>query len=183
MSAQLKIFCTNLGEYIDFQGGETLSDIFARISDRIGFTPICARVNNKTEDLSFPLFAPKMVEYLPVGSPSGRRVYIRSLCMLLYRAVDRCLPGARLVIEHSMSNGYYCRIFNVGDITDSMVEKLTAEMRSLIDRDIPFERKERLRTDVIEIFRRQGLQDKVKLYERIHDVSYKHLTLPTIRLV
>lgn len=177
MSAQLRIYCTNLSEYIDFQGGETLSDILKRISDRIGFTPICARVNNKTEDLSFPLFSPKMVEYLPLSNPSGRRVYIRSLCMLLYRAVDRCLPGARLVIEHSMSNGYYCRLFNAGEITDAMVDSLRAEMRSLVERDLPFERKERLRTDVIDIFRRQGLKDKVRLYETIHELYLTYYRL------
>lgn len=177
MSAKLKIYCSNLSEYIDFQGGETLSDILKRISGRIGFTPICARVNNKTEDLSFPLYSPKMVEYMPLSSPSGRRVYIRSLCMLLYRAVDRCLPGARLVIEHSMSNGYYCRLFNAGEITDETVGRLRAEMHSLVERDLPFERKERLRTDVIDIFRRQGLKDKVRLYETIHELYLTYYRL------
>ena len=29
------------------------------MAGEIGFTPICARVNNKTEDLSFPVFSPK----------------------------------------------------------------------------------------------------------------------------
>lgn len=170
MSSQLKIYCKNIGEYVDFTGGETLADVFGRLKERIGFTPICARVNNKTENLSFPIFMPKMVEFLSFESPSGRRVYVRSLCMLLSRAVAECFPGTRLVIEHSLSKGYYCRLFGAGEITPALVEKIKNAMHGLVARDIPFERKERLRTDVIEIFRNQGLDDKVRLFETIQDL-------------
>ena len=83
MSDRLKIYCVNIKEYVDIEGGETLLDVYGRIAGRVGFTPICARVNYKTEDLSFPVYAPKMVEYLPVESDSGHRTYIRSLCMML----------------------------------------------------------------------------------------------------
>ena len=79
MSNQLKIYCANIGEYLPIEGGMTLSDIYSRIADRIPFIPVCARVNNKAEDLAFPVFTPKQVEYLPVDSPSGHRCYIRSL--------------------------------------------------------------------------------------------------------
>ncbi len=171
MSEQLKIYCTNLNEYVPFTGGETLMDIFNRLSDRIPFKPICARVNNKTEDLQFPLFAPKMVEFLPVGSPSGHRVYVRSLCMMLYRAVVALYPNTRLIIEHSVSRGYYCRLTG-GNITvnDEVVRRLKEYMVSLADRNLPFVRKERLTSDVIKIFESQGLDDKVRLLKSIHDL-------------
>ena len=56
MSAQLKVFVKNVGRYVDFNGGDTLIDIYRDLKDEIADTPICARVNNKTEDLQFPLF-------------------------------------------------------------------------------------------------------------------------------
>ncbi len=170
MSSQLKIYCENISQYVDIAGGETLSEIYARLKDRVATEPICARVNNKTEDLSFQVFAPKVVEFLSGDSASGRRVYIRSLCMLLYRAVHECYRGARLIIEHSLSKGYYCRLEGVGPLTEEIVASIRDEMRRLVDRDIAFERKERLRKDVIEIFRRQGLDDKVRLFETIDDL-------------
>jgi uridine kinase len=43
-------------------------------------------------------------------------------------------------------------------------------MKSLVERDIPFERKERLTEDVIQIFKRQGLDDKVKLLSTTHNL-------------
>ena len=64
MSKRLSIYCKNLGEYLDVDGGETLQEIFGRIKDRIGFQPICARVNNKTEGLQYAVFQPKQVEFM-----------------------------------------------------------------------------------------------------------------------
>lgn len=170
MSKQLKIYCKNIGEYIPVEGGDTLQDIYERLSGRIGFTPICARVNNKTEDLQYPVFAPKQVEYLPITSASGTRVYIRSLCMMLYKAVNDLYPGATLRIEHSIARGYYCRLFGPVEATDEVIGSLRTEMNRLVDADIPFERKERLTADVIRIFQRQGLTDKASLLETTHQL-------------
>ena len=170
MSDQLKIYCKIINEYVDFTGGETLMDIYSRLADRIPERPICAHVNNKTEDLQFPLFAPKQVEFLTVDSPSGHRVYVRSLCMMLYRAVAALFPGARLVIEHSISRGYYCRLIGAGIEVDDAAARLKEYMADLAARDLPFVRKERLTSDVIKIFEKQGLHDKVRLLRSIHDL-------------
>lgn len=181
MSDQLKIYCTNLKRYIPFEGGATLLDIYEGIKSELGFEAICARVNNKTEGLSFQLFRPKMVEFLPYGSGSGHRVYTRSLCMILYKAVSDLLPGARLKIEHSLSKGYFCRLFNIsGPLTTETIGALGRRMREIVDEDIRFVRKERLSSHVIEIFRHQGLLDKVRLIESLHDLYETYYTLGSL---
>lgn len=181
MSNKLKIYCKNIDRYVDITGGETLLDIFSRLSDEIKFTPICARVNNKTEDLQFPVFAPKMVEFLPITSSSGERTYIRSLCMMLYKSVVDCFPGAQLRIEHSISRGYYCRLIGEGlEVNDEVVETLRNHMHELVERNIPFERKERLTKDVISIFERQGLNDKVTLLKTTHELYTVYYRLDNV---
>lgn len=169
MSNQLKVYCANIGEYLPVNGGMTLSDIYEGIRTRIPFVPVCARVNNKAEDLSFPVFTPKMIEFLPVDSPSGHRCYIRSLCMMLYRTVASLYPGVRLVISHSVSRGYYCRLKGM-DVDSEVCGRLKEGMRDLVERDLPFERKERLTKDVIEIMKGQGLHEKVKLLETLNEL-------------
>ena len=147
MSAPIRIYCRNLDRYIDIEGGDTLLDILRRIPAQI------------------------TVEFMPVESPSGLRTYIRSLCMMLYHAVDSCLPGCRLKIEHSLSHGYFCRITGPGaDNTPATASRLKDAIRSLVGRNLPFERREERTTDVIDIFRRQGLNDKVLLLETLHDL-------------
>ncbi len=180
MSAELKIFCKNLGEYIPFTGGETLAEIYNRLSDRIDITPICARVNNKTEDMQYPVFAPKQVEFLSRESASGERVYIRSLCMMLYKAVTDCFPGVRLRIEHSISRGYYCRLLSDMEVSIEVVDTIRAKMDELVKRNIPFERKERLTSDVIKIFEQQGLDDKVRLLKTTHELYTVYYRLDNI---
>ena len=83
MSNQLKVYCANIGEYLPVNGGMTLSDIYEGIRTRIPFVPVCARVNNKAEDLSFPVFTRKWLNFCRLTPPSGHRCYIRSLCMML----------------------------------------------------------------------------------------------------
>ncbi|MCM1033373.1 MAG: nucleoside kinase [Odoribacter sp.] len=175
----LRIYCCNIGEYIDVAGGESLLEVAGRLGSRLPFTPIAARVNNKNEALCFKLYQPKMVEFLPITHPSGERAYIRSLCMVLYRAVTRSYPDAQLSIEHSISRGYFCRLRGV-DVTAAMVDKISAEMRAIVDADLPFERHEELTTDVIEIFRRQGLEDKVRLLSTNHNIYTTYYSLDGI---
>ena len=178
----MKIFCKNIGEYIEFTGGETLQDIYNRLSNQINITPICARVNNKTEDLNYPIFGPKQVEFLSRDSASGQRVYVRSLCMILYKAIADVLPNVRLRIEHSISKGQYCRLFRDKEkqpmqIDTQLIEKIHNRMKEIVAADMPFIRKEKLTADVIEIFRKQGLNDKVQLLETSHELYTVYYTL------
>lgn len=177
MSNSLKVYCKNTGRYLTINGGDTLQQIYEGVKDEIPFVPICARVNNWNEDMLFPVYSPKMVEFLPLSSDSAQRTYTRSLSMMLYKAVNELLPGYRLRIEHSVSRGYYCRI--TGKDKPDMnewVPKLKEKMKELVEQDLTFERKERLTEDAIEIFEGQGLDDKVKLLrtlQELYTVYYK----------
>lgn len=175
----MKIYCVNTSEYIDIKGGESLSDILGMLPS-LGFSPICARVNNRTEPLCFQVFMPKQIEFLRPEHPSSRRVYVRSLCMMLYRAVTEVHPGVRLCIDHSISRGYYCRLLTQSARPEPVspdIEGLTEAMRRLAARDLPFERHERLTKDVIEIFRAGGLESKVCLLESLHNLYTTYYTL------
>ena len=176
----MNIYCKNINCYVSFKGGETLATIFDRLKDQINITPICARVNNKTEDLNYPVFGPKQVEFLSKESGSGQRVYIRSLCMILYKAVCDVLPGVRLRIEHSISRGYYCRLEGKKTTSDDVVAQIRSRMQEIVAENIPFVRKEQLTDDVITIFERQGLHDKVQLLKTTHDLYTVYYELGNI---
>ena len=177
MNNLLSIYCKNIDRYINITGGETLDEIYRRAVDIEGFKPICARVNNKTEGLDYAVYHPKQVEFLDVASPSGRRVYVRSLCMMLYKAVNDCCPGTRLRIEHSVNRGYYCRLFNGAEATAKVIDALRKRMRELVSLDLPLTHFERLTSDVKEIFARQGLNDKVRLLSTTHSLYTPYYSL------
>lgn len=177
----MKIYCVNTQNYIEIKGGEKLSDIL-RMLPPLDFFPVCARVNNRTEGLSFQVFMPKQIEFIRPEHPSSRRVIVRSLCMMLYRAVTLVHPGARLSVEHSISNGHYCRLINrdTGEIITPDIAGLEKCMRDMVIRDLPFERHERLTRDVIEIFKAQRLASKIKLLESLHNLYTTYYTLDSL---
>ncbi len=177
----INIFCRNTEEYLDIEGGSTLSDIAGVLADRLPFKPICALVNNKTEGLTFPIFSPKQVEFLPADSTVGRRVYVRSLCMMLYRAVTQADATLSLRIEHSMSDGYFCRLFdragNVVRPSEALLSDLKERMNALVAANLPFEPHDTLTTDAIRIFSETHLQAKVELLESLGDLYTTYYTL------
>ena len=186
MPDTLTIYCKNTGTYVPVEGGESLFSIYSRLRDQINpagdpvLDPVCALVNNKNEGLSFNVFQPRQVEFLNRFTSSGSRTYIRSLCMVLYRAVSKLFPAARLCIEHSISRGYYCRLRNIPSLSKDELNEIKDEMRSLVERDLRFERKEKLTADVIKIFEAQGLKDKVTLLRTIRQLYTTYYTLDGI---
>lgn len=181
MSNKLQIYCKNTNEYIDIAGGDTLLEIARPMLPRLGMTPLCALVNNKCEYLDFPVFSPKQVQYLDYTHPAGARTYVHSLCMVLYKAINDLYPGKRLRIEHSLKGGYYCRIKHDTDpITSEMTASIKARMDEIVAQDLPFDRYERLTQDVIEMFREQGLNDKVRVLKTVGSVYTTYYKLGNI---
>ena len=176
---ELKVFCKNTNEYLDIDGGDTLLSLYEDIKGRLNLQgdAVCVLVNNKVEDLHYPVFSPKHVEFIDITSNAGYRVMTRSLCMVLYKALNDLYPGKRLCIQHSISNGHYCQIKHEEEfLTPEVIGQLKARMAEIIADDMPFVRRERLTNDVIEMFRKQGLKDKVRLLEginQLYTVYYK----------
>ena len=180
---ELKVYCKNTNEYISIEGGESLLDLYDTIKGRLELQgeAVCVLVNNKVEDLHYPVFSPKHVEFIDATSNAGYRVMTRSLCMVLYKALNDLFPGKRLCIQHSISNGHYCQIKHEEDfLTPEIIGQLKERMAEIIAADIPFKRRERLTTDVIELFRKQGLKDKVRLLEGINQLYTVYYRLDDI---
>lgn len=174
MPEKLQIYCENSDKYIDVSGGETLGEIALRLN--LGFEPICALVNNKNEGLHYPVYSPKSVQYMDRESSYGRRVYVRSLCMMLYCAIRRIMPGVELKIEHTLSRGLFCRLKDT-EITPELLTRIKDEMTAIHRANLPFEAFEKRTVDVIADFEREGLSDKVLLLETVRELYTKYYLL------
>lgn len=178
----MEIYIKNQDRYVGATGGASPLTLLNDGLVALPFRPICCRVNNKTEDLRFPIYSPKQVEYLSEFSESGHRVYIRALCFMLYKAVSEMFPGSQLRIEHSIFRGYFCRIFTLGlnepyALSHEQIQALAARMKELADADIPFARHERLTSDILPQLREQNLFSKVLLFETTGQLYTTYYTL------
>ena len=177
----IQIYCVNTGRHMDVEGGTTLAEI-AKGMPELGFEPICARVNNKSEDLGYAIYSPKQIEFVGLATPLGQRVYTRSLCMMLYRAATLEIPGCSLKIEISISRGHFCRLScrdgkEILEITPALIKRLEDRLQEMHKADLPFVRHKMMTEDVKERFRREGLDNKVSLLDTENDLYTAFYTL------
>ena len=113
----LQIRCKNNNVTKSFPEGTSLVDVYQEFAPELNMTypVVSAKVNNASQGLKFRLYQNRDVEFIDARDGSGRRVYVRSLCFVLYKATCDVFPGSKLFIEHALSGGYYCNFKKRGN--------------------------------------------------------------------
>ena len=181
LDTMLQIRCKNNNVTKSFPEGTSLLDIYQEFADEIKlpYPVVSAKVNNASQGLKFRVFQNRDVEFLDARQGSGHRVYVRSLCFLLYKATQDVFPGSKLFIEHTISRGYYCNFKkkNNEPLTESDVELLSNRMQEIVNLDMPFRRTEATNEEAIRVFAERGFADKVKLLETSGQIYSDYYTL------
>ena len=152
-----------------FPEGTSLLDVYQEFADdiKLPYPVVSAKVNNASQGLKFRLYQNRDVEFLDAREGSGHRVYVRSLCFVLYKATQDLFAGSKLFIEHTISRGYYCNFKKKGNepLKEDDVVRIRERMQEIINLDMPFRRNEATTEEAIRVFAERGLTDKVKLLE------------------
>ena len=177
----LQIRCKNINVTKSFPEGTSLLDVYQEFADEIHlpYPVVSAKVNNTSQGLKFRLFQNRDVEFLDAREGSGRRVYVRSLCFVLYKATSDLFPSSKLFIEHPLSRGYYCNFKKKGgeNLSEGDVELISKRMQEIIDLNMPFRRNEATTEEAVRIFAERGFSDKVKLLETSGQIYSDYYTL------
>lgn len=177
----LQIRCKNNNKTRSFPEGTSLLDVWQEFADELNmpFPVVSAKVNNVSQGLKFRLYQNRDVEFIDASDGSGRRVYARSLCFVLYKATNDVFPGSKLFIEHPLSRGIYCNFKKKDNVplTDDDVVKICQLMQEIIDADMPFRRTEATLEEAVRVFTERGFSDKVKLLETSGQVYTYYYTL------
>ena len=177
----LQIRCKNNNVTKSFPEGTSLLDVYKEFADELNFQypVVSAKVNNASQGLKFRLYQNRDVEFVDACGGSGHRVYVRSLCFVLYKAASDVFPGSKLFIEHPLSLGYYCNFKKRGGeaLTDEDVDRIRERMHEIVDQDMPFKRHEATTEDAVKVFSERGFTDKVKLLETSGQIYSDYYTL------
>lgn len=167
MKQTIQIRCKNNKKIKNFAIGSTLSDVFREFNLQMDYGPISVKVNNKVEGLNYRVYHNKDVEFLDMRSASGSRAYTRTLFFVLCKAAHDVWPGAEVVIDIPVSNGYYCNI-NIGrPLTEADADALRSRMQQIIDDALPIRRHECTTEEAIGMFSEMGMDSKVKLLKSV----------------
>lgn len=175
----VKIFCKNTGTYKEFQEGTMLLDMINEFDFEKPYEIIAARVNNVAQGLKFRAYQSRDIEFLDYRTYSGRNVYSRSLCFLLYKAALDIFPDCKVVMRRPISKGFFCSIDKCdgNPLSARDIDQIKARMREIVEEDIQFHRHEVQITEAIDLFRKLGHFDKVKLLESCGEVYISYYTL------
>ena len=177
----LQIRCKNNNVTKSFPEGTSLLDVYQEFANEIKlpYPVVSAKVNNASQGLKFRLYQNRDVEFLDAREGSGHRVYVRSLCFVLFKATQDVFPGSKLFIEHTISRGYYCNFKkkNFEPLADGDVERIRERMQEIINLDMPFRRNEATTEEAVRVFAERGLTDKVKLLETSGQIYSDYYTL------
>lgn len=146
--------------------GTTLLEIEKDLDMERPYPILGAFVNNELRELSYAIYKPKTVRFVDYTHSGGKRMYRRSLSMVLFKACRDLFPSFKLKIEHTISKGLYCELEGTNMNVEThfqMIVDIRERMKEIIDLDIPFEREELETHKALKVFEEFGHTDKIKL--------------------
>ena len=129
---------------------------------------VAALLNGEALDLSAPVEVGGALSAITLGTDAGIRCYRQSLCFLLAHAVIRADASLHLVIGHSLGNGYYYSFTDA--VTDQQtLDRVAAEMESIVKDDRPITRTILSHRDAVHYFSAHGMDETVLLLRHRND--------------
>jgi uridine kinase len=144
--------------------GSEVRKFLALLETPISAPIVGAIINDELRELTYPIIMDSTVIPISMEDPDGMLIYRRSLTFLLEAAFEEIFPKATLTIDHSVSSGgYYCEVTDHAPLADDQLKDLSTHMRSIVELDLPFTKREVPLAEAIAYFDGKGYMDKVRL--------------------
>ncbi len=142
-------------------------------ADYLSNPVVGALVNGEEYPLEKRLECSSVLEPIFLFDPLGRRIYRHSICFLLSYASFIVFPGRKLVIGHSLGDGYYFTFDDDSSVTEEDAEKIRCAMKRIVEEGRAIEYLPLSGDDALDTFRRLGRDNTVLLLSSRNDsVSY-----------
>lgn len=164
-----KVVQVTVGDEVrSYPDGTCFIDIAREYQGKVKDTIMLVLADGKLRELHKHLHRDCHLGFVTVADEVGHKVYKRSACMMLVKAVYDVAGKEnvdQVTLHFSIGSGYYFTIKGRVRLDEEFVQQVKIRMRELVDARIPFH-KRNVRTDeAVEIFRRQKMMDKVDLFE------------------
>lgn len=107
------------------------------------------------------------IRFLSLKDEDGYKIYTRTISAVFIMACKEIFPQCTVKIEHFIGRGLYAELEEGKSISFSEIEKIKAKMKDIIENDIPIFREKVPAEKGISLFKEQGYEDKVRLYNTL----------------
>ncbi len=130
------------------------------------FPIVAVLIDGQLRELTYHIVRDVSVTPLGMDDRDGSRIYRRSLTFLLVVAMRELFPEAQVHVDHSVTfGGYYCEVDGRPPLTAEELAAVEARMQEIAAADEPIGKQRVPLAEAIELFRRRGDDDKVRLLE------------------
>ena len=156
------------GAIRQYDKGTTFETIVKEYQPKYNYSIALVYFNGKMRELSRRLEKDGALSFITTSDSPGHNAYVRTAQMMLVKAAAEILgetgKDAHVKIEFSLGNACFCSVLGGIRVTPELADKLDARMHLLSEKNIPIIKKTYPIDDAIELFRRQGMKDKEKLF-------------------
>lgn len=151
----------------EYKKGTKLIDIAAEYKKDFKYDIVLAMVNNKLSELRNEITENSDITFLSTDSVCGNETYRRSMVMVMLKAFYDVygMDLDKINVKYSISKGYYCEVGGDLQITKEILYNVKQRMVSMINADIPFQKRSVSNDEAIRFFQEQNMDDKVKLFK------------------
>ena len=156
------------GAIRQYDKGTTFESIVREYQDQYNNSIVLVFFNGKMRELNKRLERDGVISFITTKDSAGHNSYVRTAQMMLVKAVRDVLKDqgnyVRVKVEFALGNAIYCSVHDGVRVTDEFALKVEDEMKRLRDKNVPIVKKTYPIDDAIELFKRQGMRDKERLF-------------------
>ncbi len=163
------------GEKREYEKGTSFEKIAKEYQKDFPHRIAAVYFNGKIRELFKAVKKDGELSFITFSDSIGYETMRRTAVMILikaFRDVTDCKDSSAIRVEFTIGNGYYCTVRGV-PVTDELAKKVSVRFKELCDEGIQITKKVYPLDDAIEIFRNQGMSDKVALlkYRRSSEIN------------
>ena len=156
------------GAIHQYDKGVTFESIVKEYQEQFNNSIALVFFNGKMKELNKRLEKDGVISFITTKDSAGHNAYVRTAQMLLVKAVRDILKeqgdSVHVKIEFALGNAIYCSVHDGVRVTDEFALRVENEMKRLRDKNVPIIKKTYPIDDAIELFKRQGMRDKERLF-------------------
>ncbi len=161
----------------EYDKGVTFEDIAREHQGEYEQRIAAVLFNGKIRELMKTVKKDGELSFITFADTIGYKTMRRTAVMMLIKAV-RDVGGDKKLktrVEFTVGNGYYCTLKGMGNdkVDEAFAKKVSDRIQELIDAKIPITKKVYPLDDAVELFAKQGMDDKVALlkYRRSSEIN------------
>ena len=163
----------------EYEKGTTFEEIARAYQSEYKYRIAAVIFNGKIRELMKPLKKDGTLSFVTFADSIGFETMRRTAVMILIKAVRDVLgfkDKAITKVEFTIGNGYFCTIKGI-KVTNEMAERVNERFAALVEKQVPIIKKVYPLDEAIEIFKKQGMEDKVALlkYRRSSEINIYRL--------